>query len=154
MSDTVIEQIGKKIATRLASVPSATIVRPKQIGKLDNIVDKTVWIVQGDAFKNEELSEEGNPLLQAWDQEIFLELFIRESDSDTTPVDTRINDLMGKVMTALTTPTAWHRWDNLAINTTIDAMTGFNQVNGVFSGVEIALTVKYRHRETDPYTAS
>jgi len=150
---TVLEQIAAKLATRLAAVDGATIVRPKQLGKLDGVENKTIWIVQGDAYKNEELSCEGNPLLQAWDQEFQLELFIRESDADTQPVDKRINDLLGKVITALTAPERWHSWDDLAVNTTIDSMLTFSQVNGVFSGVEITLTVTYRHRENDPYTA-
>jgi len=153
MSLTVLEQIGVKIAARLANVAGAKVIRPLQIGKLPTIEDKTILLVQGDAFKNVELSHEGNPMVQAWDQEFAIDLFIREAESDTQPVDTRINDLLGKVIAAITQPTDWEHWDNLATLTNFESMVPFALVNGVFSGTELTITVTYRHRENDPYTA-
>jgi hypothetical protein len=153
MSLTVLEQIGAKISTRLGGVSGATVIRPKQLGALPQLENKTILVVQGDAFKNEELSCEGNPYLQAWDQEYALDLFIREAESDTQPVDTRINDLYGKIIAKLTEPSRWETWDNLAVKTTIDSQTLFPLVNGVFSGMEITMTVTYRHRENNPYDA-
>lgn len=153
MSLTVLEQITAAIAARLGTISGSSVVRPLQIGKLPDIENKTLMLVQGDAFKNEALSEEGNPLLQAWDQEFAIDLFIRESETDTTPIDKRTNDLYGKVVAALTTGTKWETWGSLAIMTTFDSLVPFSNVNGTFSGLEMTLTVTYRHRENDPYNA-
>lgn len=152
MSTVVIEQIAQKIATRLAGVSGATVVRPKRIGSDPGIGNKYIWLIQGDAFKNEDASAEGNPKLQAWDQAFHLDVFMRETDADTLPMDQRINTFIGQIITKLTEPSLWETWEGLAIETNFTDVQPFPPIDGTHSGAELTMNVLYRHRENDPYT--
>jgi len=147
----VLEQIAAAIETRVAATTGVTVIRPSRL-QLPAPENMQIWLWQGDAFKNEAQSCEGNPYYQAWDQQFALDLIVRASDADTTPIDTRINEFLGLVLTKITAPAGWERWGNLAMYTMIDSVQSFPLANGDFCGLELTLTVTYRTPENDPYT--
>lgn len=151
MSLTVLEQIAVAIKDRLSALGGVTVIRPSRL-QLPTPANLQIWLWQGDARRNEEHSREGNPFAQAWDQEFALDLIVRASDKDTAPIDSRSNAFLGLVIAAITEPTRWESWGDLALYTTIEAAESFPLENGDFSGLELTLVVTYRTPETDPYT--
>lgn len=160
MSYPVIEQIAQKLKARLETITVAngynqtvcSVVRPTRTGGFSPS-DKLIVLQQGDGVRDEENDYAGNPNAIAWMQPFIVQLYVRPSDRDITPVDTIINVFAADAIKAIGSPNNWHTWDGLAFNTFIRDPQSFAESQGEHEGVELQIDVNYRVNENDPYTA-
>lgn len=160
MSEPIVENIAAALFTRLESVTEAngyqqtlSAVRPKStLGDIAPTHLRAV-LLQDDPSPASESDVPGAPFAQAWWQPFVICIYVRPSDGDSIPIDTRINRVWADVVKAITAPTAWHTFGAGAINARIDPPERFDHDDGAHEGVMIVVSVLYRTSETDPYTA-
>jgi hypothetical protein len=159
MSLPVVDRIARVIESRIDGVTiangySQTLVAARQT-KAGEVTpaDGTVIIVQMDA-SDEPLLENGNPPMVTWRQQFAINIYVRPSDADSTPIDALVNLAVSDVIRAVCTPAAWYQFADsdgyTAINAEWGSKQNFNAENGTLEGATLPLTVEYRTSETDP----
>lgn len=152
------ERIAEKVFQRLqrlaAGFSSNTIVseviRPKMFNE-ETPKHNQIVLVSGDLEIDEALSHPGNPAATAWVQHFHIHCHVIPSEKDPTPVETYFAYLLADVRKVLTAPTAWHNWDELAINTVFRNPERALPTGG-FARITLPMLVTYRTPENDPYT--
>lgn len=154
MSTPVIESIAQNVLAAISDITVAngynqtlTATRPTRIGySLDNPPnDLDAYIRQNDPTK-----DDNSPLgVIDWTQPFQVDVFVIDSDSATTPIDTRLNAVIADIQKKIIAdPTR----GGLAINTTLDEPGLFYDADTRWAGVIVEFTVRYRVNDTDPYT--
>lgn len=106
--------------------------------------DKEALVVQAE---DEELETELG--LQNWRQFFIITVLLRDSDTDTAPVDTKRNRVAADIWKQLSTDR--NRGD-LARDTNYHGATIFDPDAEGMGGVSIKISVDYATLEDDPYT--
>lgn len=158
MSTPIIEDIAANLKTTLDGITTAagynqTLVghRPRRIDFIDQTLeDKDVLIVQTACEESDE--EKAIQTLQ-FRQHFDLVAFVVDSDSETDPIDTRINQVWSDIVKALMVDPYRGKTDGSVIDTKIHSATMIQDESGVTSGVVLDISVLYRTSITDPYTA-
>jgi len=155
----VVERIAQAIKTRLGTVTTANgyqvqlaeVVRPLRRGEYIPR-DKLCVLEQEDPFDAPDAEYiHGATPARIWVQPFVVTLFVQPDETDTTPVDTRVNLIRSEVERCLMS--ADLTWGNLAYeHTHLAGASYFDSSDGSFSGVQITLEVTYRVPENDPYT--
>ncbi len=79
---------------------------------------------------------------------VFIDLWTRQDDDDTSDTDTVLDSLLLDIEKAIA---ANYTWGGYAENTSIRAITPFETVDGApHCGLMIELEVLYKHKQTDP----
>jgi hypothetical protein len=155
----VAEQIAAKVRTRLTAISTVNgyettasqVIRPKRIETLEPR-SYTIIIKQGDLTPNAGISCAGNPPAIGWNFPFEIVGIIRQSEKDITSQDTYKNQFHADVVKAICSPTDWHNWDGLAVNSMIGGVDDFQSGEGEDSAFIVQLTVMFRHDENDPYS--
>jgi len=149
----IVEQIAQALVARLETVSVAggyetdvaRVARPTKTGGYP-LEDRLVVLLQDDPAEDADL--EGAGSLKAWVQPFRILCFVLPSDTETTPVDTRINTLRADVEKAVRVdPTL----GGLATDAVIRAPEGWTVRDTAFEGVTVNVDVHYRTAEDDPY---
>lgn len=155
----VVERIAQALATRLETVTTANgyqvqladVVRPFRRGD---------YVPQNNLCVLEQLSpfdppdgeyNMGNEPARVWVQPFLITLYVQPDETDTTPVDTRVNLIRSEVERAVMGDDL--TWGNLALGWTHLAGADYiDSADGSYSGVQITLEITYRVPESDPFT--
>jgi len=150
----LIETISEHIKTTIASATAAnrngvqqnfSAVRPNRMQfSLTTWDDLTVLIDRMDAEEGK-----GGYGTKEWRQYFGLSAFVIDSDSATTSIDTRLNEVEANIVKKLLEDTSR---GGKAIYTNWHASTPFVDEQGRMSGILIMISVDYRTAENDPYT--
>jgi len=154
MSTPIIELIAENIK---ASINAITTVngynqdlkasRPKRSNfLLESWNDLDVIIIQGNVDR---LTDSMG--LVTWRQNFSLMAIVIDSSTSTDSIDTRCNqvrsDIEKKVMSDI-------RQSELAFDTVCSGANPFITDDGVLSGISVNISVDYRTKEDDPYSAN
>jgi hypothetical protein len=150
----LIETISEHIKTTIASATAANqagnqqafvAVRPNRLQFVQTAWDDlTVLIDRMDAEEGK-----GGYGAKEWRQYFGLSAFVIDSDSATTSIDTRLNEVEASIIKKLLEDTSR---GGKAINTHWHASTPFVDEQGRMSGILIMISVDYRTAGNDPYT--
>ena len=148
---TVIEQITEKFAQRLLNTTGASgVAQPLRLGKWTPEDNLLLLTMDEEEERVEELDCQGNPSAIAW-KAPFRVLCIRmTSEDDTVPILIRKQQLSREVMRAITQPTNWETWDQLAIDTRLRAPENVVDEDGAYEAHALTYDVFYRHDENNP----
>lgn len=156
MSTPIVEQIAADIQVSVNGVTllngfnqDLEAVRPTRVGFEDDSApqDCRVVIIQEDPDEDEANSAEGNVGMKAWIQPFALVAFVISSDTVTTPIDTRINQVRADIEKKLMEDP---NRDGLAIDTRIRSSGRFSEGPGA-TGIVVMVDVLYRTPVDDPY---
>lgn len=155
----VVERIAQAVATRLATVTTANgyqveladVVRPLRRG--DYVPQDSLCVLEQlspfDAPDGDYLM--GNEPARVWVQPFLITLYVQPDETDTTPVDTRVNLIRSEVERAVMAGDG--TWGSLALgNTHLAGADYIDSADGSYSGVQITLEITYRVPQSDPYT--
>lgn len=157
MTTPIIESIAANVETTLDGITVAngynqTIVayRPRRIDFSDTPpADLVALIIQTEA----EFSDENRAQTHAqWRQyfEVYVEVI--DSDTATTTIDTRCNQVAADIMKALMVDPRRGKSDGSVIDTRIEGYSFIDPENGNISGVHVVFSVLYRTSITNPYS--
>jgi hypothetical protein len=158
MSTPIIETIAANIKTTIDAITTdagynQTLIghRPRRVDFIDqNLDDKDVLIVQTDM----ESSDEERPITSAqWRQHFDIVAYIVDPDTSTETIDTRINQVAADIMKALMVDPNRGFTDGSVVDTTIHKAAMLVDESGVTTGVVLDISVLYRTKFNDPYTA-
>ncbi len=162
MADPIVEQIAQEIESRCGNVTGLTVVRPTRFGAA-TIKNGLALIQQQEPTADESFGQDGvqsgNPAAQAWVQIYLIQLFSRQSETDTTAAETLVNRLWADVVKAITRQgetdaDSWHTFGGVAINSAIGSPSlGVWETDAATAVIEFKVAVQYRTNENDPYTA-
>jgi len=110
--------------------------------------DGTVIVVQQGSDEDEDASAAGNVGMTAWYERFALVAYVIDSDTETTPMDTRTNQVRADLEKALTED---RTRGGRALDTIVRAPEFFDQGPGA-TGIVVVIDVRYRTDEDDPYT--
>ena len=150
---TVRENIIADLKTTLEGVSQAN-------GYNNDIASVQRWQQRGNVLRSvpcivisagqEDKKPEPNPLMTCR-LSVYLELYIRQNETDLTPTDSIINSLLGDIEKALMVD--YTRSGN-AKDTNIKSVIPFETQEGqVNAGAVIELEIIYQHQQTDPEMA-
>lgn len=153
MSEPIIEKITQDIESAINAITTTngynqnlTAVRPKRIDFLSTTwADGTVIIIQG---TNEKLQ---SGYINRWRQNYSLMAIVRKSDTVTTSIDAYENQVRSDIEKKLMSDI---RRGTNAENTECLGAIPFVTDDGANSGINIDISVDYRTKEDDPYTAA
>jgi hypothetical protein len=153
MSTPIIEYIAANIKTTIDGITTTggynqTLIghRPRRVDFIDSSFnDKDVLIVQ-----KEMDVVEGAIQSAEWRQHFDVIVSLLDADAATDTIDTRINVAAADIMKALLID---HTRGGYAIDTTIHKAAMMEDESGITSGVVLDISVLYRTKYTDPYTA-
>lgn len=156
----VIEQIAVELQARLNQISLANgysrdipaVVRPARYEGV-TVDDGLIVFEQTGHELDPEGEIDGCPNALAWMVEFSIDVFIRASDCDNEPTDTKVNYIVSDVVKAIGEPTAWHTFGGLAFWSRVTGLDYWNVTDGAHSGATITLSVHYRTNENDLYTA-
>jgi hypothetical protein len=163
MAEPINEQIARTLLARMVKVTTsngyhqtAEVERPAGTPGSIKPRDLLAVLLQQDPDEDEENSVPGNPLATAWTLPFEVSLFIRPSEDDTLPLDTRINRFVADMVKAIATDPSvnepWHTFGGLAYNARIRPWQLFAASDGTCEGATFVVEVSYRTPENDPYT--
>lgn len=150
MADTIREKIMDNIKTVLETITTgngyentiASVQRWRQTG--NNLKNLPAVIVEEGPEDNE---EDAFPLATC-KLTVFLTLFIRQLESDSTDTGEKLNSLLGDIKKALKVDITR---DSNAVDTSFKSITPFETDEGqTAAGLIIETFVLYRHQQTDP----
>lgn len=158
MSDPIVEQIAENIVADIAAITEANgfnqDLLPKRPLRLDfedfkTQTDRTVLVVQDNpVFAVEDDGRlHGNPMKLDWAQPFVFICFVRNSDDDNEPIDTRMNRIKADIEKKLQEDTTR---GGLAYDTKIMPSERMDKNDGILVGA----LVFYRVAENDPYTGA
>lgn len=150
---TIRENILAHIKTTLEGITEAN-------GYNNDIASVQRWMQRGNILKSvpcivisagqEDKRPEPNPLMSCRIT-VYLELYLRQNETDQTPTDSLINSLLGDIEKALMLD--YTRGGN-SLDTNIRAIIPFETQEGqVNAGAVIEIEVLYQHQQNDPETA-
>ncbi len=150
---TIRENILANIKTTLEGITEAN-------GYNNDIASVQRWMQRGNILKSvpcivisagqEDKRPEPNPLMSCRIT-VYLELYLRQNETDQTPTDSLINSLLGDIEKALMLD--YTRGGN-ALDTNIRAIIPFETQEGqVNAGAVIEIEILYQHQQNDPETA-
>jgi len=159
MAAPVSETIAALVKTRLAAVTTTNgyevtvdgVTRPVKLDESKTAKHLHVIVTQGDAVRFPALDCPGNPPAIAWSIPFIVAGITRPSEEHTDPIDKWRNVFWADMVKGLTNATAWHNWNQNAIDTLFGDVVPFEE-DGT-AGVQFPVIVTYRHDENDPYTA-
>lgn len=143
------EAITQEIATLLADVDNATVVRFRRDPDHWTPENRQICIVKKPLERVSELDYPGNPPAQAWRLPLNLKLHIQQSERDTDDGDELISVFIADVKQQLMAADNWWQWEAKAVNTEIGNIE--LAATGTFDVATIPLTITYRISEGDPY---
>lgn len=154
METPVIELIAENIKVALAEITEAAgfnqtlhPVRPKRSDfEQTSWDDLTVLISQTEA--EDQKAEMG---FKGWRQYFILTAIVIDAKTVQTPIDTRLNRVTADIVKKLYADT---RRNDLAYDTNIHSAVPFIDEETAMSGIAIQISVDYRTKEDDPYTAA
>lgn len=146
MADSIREKILQNIETTLTAVTSLSSVQR--------------WKMHGNTFLNvpcviinagpEPKQPSPNPLM-ACQLTVFLDLWIRQAETDTTPTDTVLNNIFSDIETALMADVTR---GGFAVDSLVKNSVPGATIEGEPSALlEIELEIHYRHQQSDPTTS-
>lgn len=152
MSLPIIEQIAENIEATINGITvgngfnqTLKAIRPRRTdfsnaswGDLDILIDQV---------ESEKLTEEMGYV--RWRQYFALTCIIIDSDSETNPIDTRLNQVFGDIAKKLAEDI---NRDELADDTVVNSLVPFVEEDTSLSGIVIQISVDYRTKENDPYS--
>ena len=147
---TIREQILDNIKSTLENIRIAN-------GYANDIASVQRWLQKGNTFRSvpcviinagpEEIEQTPNPLVTC-KFTVYLDVFIRQEETDANSTDTLLNGLLGDIEKALM---ADHTRVGLAENTNIKSNMTFEAVEGQpNAGIVVELEIIYQHLITDP----
>ena len=150
MSVPVVENIAANILTAIDAITTANSFnqdlngfRPVRSDYSDVSPENgTVLIVQESAEP-----VDGAVNTREWNQRFWLQAIVKDSDSTTTAIDTRINQVAGDIIKKLMED---HTRGGYAIDTAVAAVVPFNVE--AFTGVAVGIDIRYRSDWDDPFT--
>ena len=156
MSAPIVEQIAAEMKATLEGITAAAgfaldvaeVIRPVRTGVALAPANYAIILLAGQEEAHEAVDLMGNPPARGWRQQFGLDLCLRVSESDRTPVDTLANLFAAEVETALM---ADRSRGGLAIDT-IRRGRDFLPPGDDYEGVTLFFDVIYRVAENDPYT--
>ncbi len=168
MADPIVEQIAQELESRLRNVTTANgfnqnliVTRPARYGVI-GVKDNLAIIRQSGPVPNADLSNNGiipgNPPAQEWVQVFTVTLLSRQSERDSTPAETYVNQMWADAKQAITRfdetdQATWDSFGGLAREAEItDSGIGIWEDDVATAAIEINVTVKYRTSLHDPYT--
>ena len=158
MSTSIIESIAQDV---LATVNGVTVaagyhqtlsgLRPPRLPGADEAFDNnTVVLAQSNPTRDTDNSGMGNAAMLAWRQPFALIAYVIASDSETSSLDARINEVRSDLEKALM---ADRTRGGYAIDTQILEPELFD-FDPATTGIIVMCEVFYRTREDDPFTAA
>lgn len=151
MSDPLVEQIAENVKDTIALITTDNsfnqtliAVRPSRSDIQTPWDDLTALINQVEA----EALTPGNGTVR-WRQYFLIVVLLRDSDTDTSPIDTRRNQVRADVEKKLAEDLSRN---NLANNTEFHEATPFDADQGGLGGIALKISVDYSTEEDDPYT--
>ncbi len=155
MAEPIIEQIAVNVVAAINQITGANgfnqtlkATRPIRLGFEDGEGQKdlTVLVVQRDPEEDPESSTEGNPAAKAWMQPFLCIAYVIDSDSSTTPIDTRKNRIRSDIEKKLREDPerGGNAWD-----TQIRAPESFN-LGPSATGISVVVEVFYKTSEDNP----
>tara|TARA_R100001163_G_C5049198_1_gene186158 strand:+ start:547 stop:1044 length:498 start_codon:yes stop_codon:yes gene_type:complete len=152
------ERIAAEIESRVAALQTGIkpnthlvdVLRPKRI---DTFTPQHMLAVisSQDPEYNEEISCEGNPPANGYDQRFEIAVYLMPSEKDPTPIETFANTVAADVCESLTdSGQGWHSMGGLCIDTRILSYEYMDASGGV-DGIIIPLVVTYRVSERSWY---
>ncbi len=147
---TIREQILENIKSTLENIHVAN-------GYANDIASVQRWLQKGNTFRSvpciiinagpEEIEQTPNPLVTC-KLTVYLDVFIRQEETDTVSTDALLNSLLGDIEKALMVD---HTRASLAENTTIKSNMAFEAVEGQpNAGIVVELEIIYQHLITNP----
>ena len=158
MATPISEQITIVVRDRLNAITTASgyettasdVVRPRRI-ETTRPKDYQIYVVPTGNPRNDALSHPGNPPAIAKDLTLEIRGILRQSETDSTAIDTMRLTFEADVEKAITSPANWHTMGGLAINAqTAQSVSYENDEESSYFVYELVVT--YRHSEGDPYT--
>jgi hypothetical protein len=177
MSDTIIEQIVKKMITALETVQTANgfnvevgsggvyrPIRPDAYDRSGYTQANWVQLIEGDPVRNG-TGYPGNPPRLGWDQTIILDLVYQPDSDATLSIGENLSKFNADVQIALfadpanppggysnlASDNAFNQWGGLAVNTEDGDPELFIATEDNFVGYQKIITIQYRHKENNPY---
>jgi len=144
VADTIHEQIAAKVATAIHAVDGATCIRRTRRKISQPIVNGLVILFQDDPQPDAECPHGW----QQWDAPFTAQAFVVLDDTDTTPVDTELNNLRGKIEAAVM---ADPQWATLALETAVLAPVT-SEADEAYDLVQVNFRIKFRHLILDPFS--
>lgn len=158
MSEPIVENIAAALFTRLQAVTTGNgyqqtlaALRPTSTARDITPMDLRAVLLQLDATPAEESDIPGNPNAQAWWQLFVVCVYLRPSDTDSVPIDTRVNRVTADVIKAISAPANWETFGGNAINARFPPPARFEHESGDHEGVCVFVDVCYRTDEKNPY---
>ena len=147
---TIREQILENIKSTLETIRVAN-------GYANDIASVQRWLQKGNTFRlipciiinagPEEIEQTPNPLVTCR-LVVYLDIFIRQEETDTASTDTVLNRLLGDIAKALMVD---YKRGGFAENTVIKSNMTFEAVEGQpNAGIVVELEIIYQHLITDP----
>lgn len=150
---TVRENILSNIKTTLETITIAngyanTIASVQRWDKRGNVLRQVPCIVVNAGQEEKQMSP--NPLFTCR-LSVYLDLWIRQDESDAQPTDTLLSSLLGDIEKALMVD---NTRGGYAIETNIKSNVPFETVEGQpHAGLTIELEILYQHKQSDPSVA-
>lgn len=153
VTDSVLEDIAQNVLTTLATVTTSndyentlTVSRLAAAPMIPD--DNRVYVFQGVTTK------QTAPVRHyQWLQQFVAVAYVIEADSSSTPIDSRLNSIVGDIGKALMIdPTR----GGFAIDTIIEGAEPFLEDDGgmVYHGTRVVFDVSYKTLDTNPFSAS
>ena len=147
---TIREQILENIKSTLETIRVAA-------GYANDIASVQRWLQKGNTFRlipciiinagPEEIEQTPNPLVTC-KFTVYLDVFVRQEETDTVSTDALLNSLLGDIEKALMID---YTRAGLAENTNIKSNMTFEAVEGQpNAGIVVELEIIYQHLITDP----
>ena len=147
---TIREQILENIKSTLETIRVAN-------GYANDIASVQRWLQKGNTFRlipciiinagPEEIEQTPNPLVTC-KFTVYLDVFVRQEETDTISTDALLNSLLGDIEKALMID---YTRAGLAENTNIKSNMTFEAVEGQpNAGIVVELEIIYQHLITDP----
>lgn len=150
---TVREQILANIQTTLEGVTTGN-------GYNNTLASVQRWSMHGNSLVDvpcvvinigaESKLPDPNPLMTC-QMRVYMDLWVRQAEDDTTPTDTLLNSIFGDIEKALAVDITR---GGLAIDTLVtDSVVFETDESQPHAGLTIEINVNYRHQQNDPETA-
>ncbi|MDD5450197.1 MAG: hypothetical protein PHO42_06370 [Candidatus Omnitrophica bacterium] len=147
---TVRENIIANLKTTLEAITQAN-------GYNNDIASVQRWMQRGNILKSvpcivisagqEDKKPEPNPLMTCR-LSVYLELYLRQNETDQTPTDSLINSLLGDIEKALMLD---YTRGSFALDTNIRAIMPFETQEGqANAGAVIEIEILYQHQQNNP----
>jgi hypothetical protein len=150
LTNPIDEEIFQAVATRLASVASATVKQYRREPGNWTPEDRQICVVRKNPERAPDLDYPGNPPALAYKMTVNLRLHIQQSETDTDNNSELVSTFAADVHECVCGVANWYQWGSKAIDTDFGT-TEYPSPSGSFDVAVIPLVITYRHSEGDPY---